>query len=61
VLIIKVPEPLQYSPLQSSTMMGGAIALPWFLAYKFTNSLFLGLSIGSVFALYSPLPPSVFS
>ena len=41
--------------------LAGAIALPWFLAYKFTNSLFLGLSIGSVFALYSPLPPSVFS
>ncbi|MEK9927925.1 MAG: hypothetical protein VW524_06875, partial [Halieaceae bacterium] len=29
--------------------------------YKFFNSLFLGLSIGSVFTLYAPLDPSTFS
>lgn len=33
----------------------------WFIAYKFANSLFLGLSIGTVFVLYSPLAPAVFS
>lgn len=43
------------APLQSG------IQLNWFLAYKFINSLFLGVSIGSVFVLYSPLSPSIFS
>lgn len=33
----------------------------WFLPYKFFNSLFLGLSIGSIFILYAPLEPSVYS
>ena len=33
----------------------------WFLAYKFFNSLFLGLSIGAVFTLYEPLSPATFS
>jgi len=37
------------------------IHLNWFITYKFINSLFLGLSIGSVFVLYSPLSPTVFS
>jgi len=32
-----------------------------FLWYKFLNSLFLGLSIGSVFTLYTPLNPSIYS
>lgn len=32
-----------------------------FLKYKFFNSLFLGLSVGSIFTIYSPLEPSVFS
>jgi hypothetical protein len=32
-----------------------------FLGYKFLNSLFLGLSIGTVFVIYSPLSPSVYS
>ncbi len=29
--------------------------------YKFLNSLFLGLSVGSVFVLYTPLKPSIYS
>ena len=32
-----------------------------FIRYKFLNSLFLGLSIGAVFVLYTPLSPAVFS
>ena len=32
-----------------------------FLKYKFLNSLFLGLSVGSIFVLYTPLMPSVYS
>ena len=32
-----------------------------FLRYKFFNSLFLGTSIGSVFTIYAPLDPSVYS
>jgi putative membrane protein len=32
-----------------------------FIKYKLLNSLFLGLSIGSIFVLYAPLSPSVYS
>ena len=32
-----------------------------YLYYKFLNSLFLGLSVGSIFVLYTPLKPSIFS
>ena len=32
-----------------------------FIRYKFLNSLFLGTSIGSVFTIYSPLEPAVYS
>ena len=32
-----------------------------YLYYKFLNSLFLGLGVGSIFVLYTPLQPSVFS
>ena len=32
-----------------------------FLQYKFVNSLFLGLSVGSIFILYTPLEPSIYS
>jgi len=32
-----------------------------FLRYKFLNSLFMGLSIGSIFTIYTPLEPSVSS
>lgn len=45
----------------ATTPMSNGIQINWFLAYKFINSLFLGLSIGSVFVLYSPLSPSIFS
>ena len=32
-----------------------------FILYKWFNSLFLGISIGSVFTIYEPLEPSVYS
>jgi hypothetical protein len=32
-----------------------------FIVYKFLNSLFMGLSIGSIFTIYTPLQPSVYS
>jgi len=32
-----------------------------FIRYKFFNSLFLGTSIGSIFTIYSPLEPAVYS
>ncbi|MDD2789741.1 MAG: hypothetical protein PHU40_03630 [Sulfurimonas sp.] len=32
-----------------------------FLKYKFYNSLFLGISVGSIFVLYAPLEPSIYS
>jgi putative membrane protein len=32
-----------------------------FLKYKFFNSLFLGISVGSIFTLYAPLSPSIYS
>lgn len=32
-----------------------------YLRYKFLNSLFLGVSVGSIFTLYAPLEPSVYS
>ncbi len=33
----------------------------YYLWYKFFNSFFLGLSVGSIFVLYTPLKPSIFS
>ncbi len=33
----------------------------WFIRYKFLNSLFLGVSIGAIFTLYSPLDTSIYS
>ena len=32
-----------------------------YLGYKFLNSLFFGLSTGSIFILYTPLNPSIYS
>ncbi len=32
-----------------------------FILYKFFNSLFLGTSIGSIFIIYSPLEPAIYS
>ena len=32
-----------------------------FIKYKFFNSLFLGLSMGSIFTIYAPLKPSIYS
>ncbi len=37
------------------------LSLRNFLYYKFLNSLFLGVSVGSIFTLYAPLEPSVYS
>jgi len=33
----------------------------WFIRYKFFNSLFLGVSVGAIFTIYTPLEPSVYS
>jgi hypothetical protein len=32
-----------------------------FIKYKFLNSFFLGLSVGSIFTIYTPLKPSIYS
>lgn len=32
-----------------------------FISYKFFNSLFTGISLGSIFVIYTPLEPSVYS
>jgi len=32
-----------------------------FIKYKFFNSLFLGTSVGSIFTIYAPLDPSIYS
>jgi len=32
-----------------------------YILYKFLNSLFTGLSVGSIFVIYTPLEPSIFS
>ena len=38
-----------------------AIRPAGFIVYKLLNSIFLGLSVGAVFVLYTPLSPSIFS
>lgn len=42
-------------------MITKKLSLRSFLHYKFLNSLFLGVSVGSIFTLYAPLEPSVYS
>ena len=37
------------------------LAFRTYLWYKIVNSLFFGLTVGSIFILYTPLEPSVFS
>jgi len=32
-----------------------------FIKYKFLNSLFLGVSVGTIFTIYEPIEPSVYS
>jgi hypothetical protein len=39
----------------------GRIRLRPFIKYRFFNSFFTGLSIGSIFIIYAPLQPSVYS
>ncbi len=38
-----------------------SLSLRSFLFYKLFNSVFLGLSVGSIFIIYQPLEPSVYS
>ena len=47
--------------MKERSLDNAKIRFNWFLAYKFFNSLFLGLSIGAVFTLYEPLSPAIFS
>ena len=42
-------------------MLTNKILTREFLKYKLTNSAFLGVSVGSIFTLYEPLMPSVYS
>lgn len=49
------------SEANSQEASSPGIHFGWFLSYKLLNSLFLGLSIGTVFVIYSPLSPAVFS
>ncbi|CAM2832349.1 hypothetical protein [Helicobacter burdigaliensis] len=35
--------------------------LPFYYLYKFSNSLFSGVALGTIFTIYSPLPPKVYS
>ena len=37
------------------------ILLNYYLYYKLFNSLFLGLSVGTIFVIYQPLDPSIYS
>lgn len=41
--------------------MNARIALRPFIRYKFLNSLFTGVSVGSIFIIYAPLQPYVYS
>ena len=47
--------------MTGANLNSSSLNFGWFLAYKFFNSLFLGLSIGAVFTLYEPLSPATFS
>lgn len=47
--------------MTGANLNSSTLNFSWFLAYKFFNSLFLGLSIGAVFTLYEPLSPATFS
>ena len=55
------PERAWTSEMAGSDASELEFSLPWFITYKFLNSLFLGVSIGSVFTLYAPLSPATFS
>jgi hypothetical protein len=37
------------------------ISVREFIKYKFLNSFFLGISVGSIFTVYAPIEPSVYS
>ena len=55
------PERASTSKVDSDISPPRTFSFSWFVAYKFLNSLFMGLSIGSVFTLYAPLSPATFS
>ena len=38
-----------------------SIESKYYILYKFFNSMFLGLSMGSIFTIYAPLKPSIYS
>lgn len=42
-------------------MLNNSINIRKFISYKFFNSLFLGLSVGTIFIIYTPLEPSIYS
>ena len=42
-------------------MLKNSINIRRFISYKFFNSLFLGLSVGTIFIIYTPLEPSIYS
>ena len=55
------PEKASTSKVHSDSSPPRSFSFSWFVTYKFLNSLFMGLSIGSVFTLYAPLSPATFS
>jgi len=55
------PEKASTSKVHSDISPPRSFSFSWFVTYKFLNSLFMGLSIGSVFTLYAPLSPATFS
>jgi putative membrane protein len=42
-------------------MSSKTIEIRNYIKYKFLNSVFLGMSVGSIFTIYTPLEPSVYS
>jgi len=53
-----VPESSNAAALRPE---GWRLLPKYYIAYKLFNSLFLGLSVGTIFVIYKPLDPSVYS
>jgi len=53
-----VPESSNAAALRPK---GWRLLPKYYIAYKLFNSLFLGLSVGTIFVIYKPLDPSVYS
>lgn len=47
--------------LVSAWVIKMRLAIKNYIRYKFLNSFFTGLSVGSIFVIYEPLKPSIFS